>query len=136
MNDTQGKPTWKDRAKRLRQEVHAVYLAYKDPRVPWYAKVLVAAIVAYALSPIDLIPDFIPVVGYLDDLILVPAGIAWAIKMIPPQVMAECRQKAASAGRAPRNWVAAAVIVCLWCAAAYGTYLVLRPLIGRLFRAR
>jgi uncharacterized membrane protein YkvA (DUF1232 family) len=136
MSDAQDRPTWRDRARRLKQEVHAVYLAYGDPRVPWYAKVLVAAIVAYALSPIDLIPDFIPVLGYLDDLILLPAGIALAIKMIPPEVMAECRRKAASAGRAPRNWTAAVVIACLWGAAAYGAYRVLRSPIAHWCGAR
>jgi uncharacterized membrane protein YkvA (DUF1232 family) len=119
--------SWKDKARRLRTEVHAVYLASRHPAVPWYAKALVVLIVAYALSPIDLIPDFIPVLGYLDDLILVPAGIALAIRLIPPQVLEECRQKAAAAKPAPRNWIVAAVIVGLWIAAAYGLFRLVKP---------
>src|SRR5258708_30934394 len=78
----------------LRQEVHAIYLAARDPRVPWYAKALAMAVAAYALSPIDLIPDFIPVVGYLDDLVIVPLGIWLVVSLIPDKVMAECRAKA------------------------------------------
>lgn len=107
---------WKGRARKLKVEAHALYLAYRDPRVPWYAKILVACLVAYIFSPIDLIPDFIPVLGYLDDLILVPLGIALVMKMVPQGVMEECREKArATMGRdRPRNWVAAAVIVSLW----------------------
>ncbi len=85
----------KSRVRQLRREVHALVLAARDPRTPWYAKWLVAGVVAYALSPIDLIPDFIPVLGYLDDLILVPLGIVIAIKLIPPQVLAECRARVA-----------------------------------------
>ncbi len=121
MRETQA-ASWKDKARWLRTEVHAVYLASRHPAVPWYAKALIALVVAYALSPIDLIPDFIPVLGYLDDLILVPAGIALAIKMIPPPVMEECRRKAAAAGQAPRNWIVAVLIVGLWIAAAYGLF--------------
>ena len=81
-------------ARRLKVEVYALYLAYRDPRVPWYARVFAAVVVGYAFSPIDLIPDPVPVLGYLDDLILVPLGVALAIKMIPPPVLAECRKKA------------------------------------------
>ncbi len=84
----------KQQARVLKNELRALYLAYQDPRVPWYAKLAVACIVAYALSPIDLIPDPIPVLGYLDDLILVPLGIQLALRMIPPEVMAECRMQA------------------------------------------
>jgi uncharacterized membrane protein YkvA (DUF1232 family) len=107
---------WQRQAKALKQQTYALYLAYRDPRVPWYAKILLAAIVAYAFSPIDLIPDFIPVLGYLDDLVLVPLGIALAVKLIPAQVMAESREQAQAALRQdrPTNWVAAAVIVALW----------------------
>ena len=86
--------TWSERARELRREVYALYFACRDPRTPWYAKWLVAGVVAYALSPIDLIPDFIPVLGQLDDLILVPLGIAIAIRLIPTEVLAECRAKA------------------------------------------
>jgi len=119
---------WKDKARRLRNEVYAVYLASKHPATPWYAKALVALVVAYALSPVDLIPDFIPVLGYLDDLVLVPAGIALAIRLIPPPVLEECRQKAAADGQAPRNWIAAGVVVALWCAALCGVFLLARGL--------
>ena len=81
-------------ARQLKREIEALMLAARDPRTPWYAKWLVAGVVAYALSPIDLIPDFIPVLGQLDDLILVPLGIAIAIRLIPTEVLAECRAKA------------------------------------------
>src|SRR5689334_18327386 len=107
---------WKQRAKQLKTEVYALYLAYKDPRVPWYARVFAACVVAYAFSPIDLIPDPIPILGYLDDLILVPLGIALAIKLIPPPVLAECRAnaQAALAQGKPTNWLAAGVIIAIW----------------------
>jgi uncharacterized membrane protein YkvA (DUF1232 family) len=107
---------WRKWVRQLKTETYAIYLAYKDPRVAWYAKVFAACVVAYAFSPIDLIPDFIPVLGYLDDLILVPLGIALAIKMIPPDVLAEYREKAQSemSQRKPTNWIAASVIVAIW----------------------
>ncbi len=82
------------RVKQLKQETYALYLAYRDPRVSWYARVWLAIVVGYAFSPIDLIPDFIPILGYLDDLILIPAGIWLALKLIPPQVLTECRARA------------------------------------------
>jgi uncharacterized membrane protein YkvA (DUF1232 family) len=107
---------WKQRARQLKMETYAVYLAYKDPRVPWYARLFAALVAGYAFSPIDLIPDPIPILGYLDDLILVPLGVVLALKMIPPDVMAECREKAqaiTSQGK-PTNWGAAAVIVAVW----------------------
>ena len=85
---------WKRRAGQLKVEVYALYLACKDPRVPWCAKALAAVVVGHTLSPIDLIPDFIPVLGYLDDLLLAPLGIALTLKMIPQAVMDECREKA------------------------------------------
>ena len=103
-------------ARRLKKETYAVYLASIDQRVPWYARILAAFTVAYAFSPIDLIPDFIPILGYLDDLIIVPVGIWLVLKMIPPQVLAECRQKAAAQiqrGK-PINRAAAAVIIAIW----------------------
>src|SRR5262245_34421483 len=84
-------------ARGIKRDVHALYLSARDPRVPWYAKAVALAVAAYALSPIDLIPDFIPVLGYLDDLILVPLGIIVAVKLVPPQVLAECRAKVAAA---------------------------------------
>ena len=108
--------TWKQRVRQLKKEIRALYLAYKDPRTPWHARVFVACVVAYAFSPIDLIPDPIPVLGYLDDLILIPLGIALALKMIPEPVLVECRAKAETAiGQdKPTNWVAAEVIVAVW----------------------
>jgi uncharacterized membrane protein YkvA (DUF1232 family) len=110
----------KRRTRLLKEETYGLYLAARDPRTPWYAKLLVAAIVAYALSPIDLIPDFIPVLGYLDDLVLIPLGILLALKLIPPQVMAECRTRAQNAMRdgKPISRAAAAVIIAIWLAAA------------------
>jgi uncharacterized membrane protein YkvA (DUF1232 family) len=107
---------WKLRAKQLRGETYALYLAFRDPRVPWYAKVFVGVVVAYAFSPIDLIPDFVPVVGYLDDLLLVPAGIALALKMVPNAVMDECRSNAQElmAQGKPASRFAAGAIVLIW----------------------
>jgi uncharacterized membrane protein YkvA (DUF1232 family) len=108
--------TWRRRARQLKQETYAMYLALRDPRVPWYARLVAACVVGYALSPIDLIPDFVPVLGYLDDLIIVPLGIALALKMIPADVMAECRarsQTAMAVGK-PVNWVAAGIIISIW----------------------
>lgn len=86
--------TWRQRAAQLKAETYALYLAYRDPRVPWYARALAAVIVGYAFSPIDLIPDFIPVLGYLDDLVLIPLGVALLLRLIPAEVMAECRARA------------------------------------------
>jgi uncharacterized membrane protein YkvA (DUF1232 family) len=108
--------SWKKRARELKLQTYAVYLAYKDPRVPWHARAFAACVVTYAFSPIDLIPDPIPVLGYLDDLVLIPLGVALALRMIPPEVMAECRQKAESAMREgkPTNWKAAAAIITVW----------------------
>jgi uncharacterized membrane protein YkvA (DUF1232 family) len=119
---------WKQRARELKTETYALYLAAKDPRVPWYAKFSALCVLAYALSPIDLIPDFIPVLGYLDDLILVPIGIALTIKMIPPEVLAECR--ATARAQIARNnllgWVGAALIIAIWLAIAIGLFLYFR----------
>lgn len=106
----------KKRARSLKTEVYALYLAYRDPRVPLFARIFAAGVVAYAFSPIDLIPDFIPVLGYLDDLILVPLGITLALKMIPSPVMNECRIRAREimAQGKPVNRAAAAVIIAIW----------------------
>lgn len=107
---------WKLRARDLKIEVYAVYLAYRDPRVPLYARIFAACVVAYAFSPIDLIPDPIPVLGYLDDLVIVPLGIALALKMIPAEVMAECRTKSRQVieqGK-PVSRAAAIFIVIVW----------------------
>ena len=78
---------WRQRARSLKADTYALYLACRDPRVPWYAKLLAATVVAYAFSPIDLIPDFVPVLGYLDDLVIVPLGIALAVKLIPAPIL-------------------------------------------------
>lgn len=107
---------WRGRARALKREVFALYLAVRDPRCPWYARLFAGLVVAYAFSPIDLIPDFIPILGYVDDVILVPLGIALALKLIPAAVMADSR---AAAGRVlaagkPVNRAAAAVIVAIW----------------------
>jgi uncharacterized membrane protein YkvA (DUF1232 family) len=103
------------RAAALKREVLTLYFATRDPRTPWYAKVFVICVVAYALSPIDLIPDPIPVVGYLDDLLLLPFGIYIALKLIPQEVATDCREKAAACSeKLRRNWWAAAAIVVVW----------------------
>ena len=101
-------------ARNLKRDSHAIYLASRDPRVPWYAKALAIAVAAYALSPIDLIPDFIPVVGYLDDLVIVPLGIWLVVSLIPPEVMAECRAKADAAGQRPVSRAGMIAIIVVW----------------------
>ena len=106
----------KDWARVIKRDVHALYLASRDPRVPWYAKVMAVIVAGYALSPIDLIPDFIPVLGYLDDVILLPLGILLVIRMIPPEIMAEHRDLAAAAEDRPVSRTAAGVIACIWVA--------------------
>ncbi len=107
---------WKLKARQLKVEIFALYLAYRDPRVPWVARLFAGCVVGYALSPIDLIPDFIPVIGYLDDLVLVPLGIKVALSMIPRNVMAESREKAQEiiSQGLPVNKSAAAVIILIW----------------------
>ncbi|ESZ20598.1 membrane protein [Mesorhizobium sp. L2C084A000] len=103
-------------ARTIKRDVHALYLAARDPRTPWYAKALAVCVASYALSPIDLIPDFIPVIGYLDDVILVPLGVLAVVRMIPPEVMAEHREAAALAADRPVSRSAAVIIVCIWAA--------------------
>jgi len=105
-------------ARTIKQDVHAIYLASRDPRVPWQAKALAICVAAYALSPIDLIPDFIPVLGYLDDLIILPLGVLLVVRMIPPEIMAEHRGAALLAQQKPQSTAAAVVIVAIWIAAA------------------
>ncbi|HUV89741.1 MAG TPA: YkvA family protein [Anaerolineae bacterium] len=108
--------SWRLRARQLKTETYALYLAYRDPRTPWHARLFAALVVGYAFSPIDLIPDFVPVLGYLDDLLLVPLGVLLALKMIPPAVWAESREMArevVAAGK-PVSRTAAVVIVLLW----------------------
>jgi uncharacterized membrane protein YkvA (DUF1232 family) len=99
----------------VKRDVHALYLASRDPRVPWYAKALAVVVAGYALSPIDLIPDFIPGLGYLDDVILVPLGVLAVVKLIPPGVMAEHRARATAQHR-PVSRTAGIVIGCIWVA--------------------
>jgi uncharacterized membrane protein YkvA (DUF1232 family) len=106
----------KDWARLIRRNAHAIYLAARDPRTPWYAKALAVCVAGYALSPIDLIPDFIPVLGYLDDLVLVPLGIVLVMKLIPPDVMAESRAAAALVAEKPVSRTAALVIAVIWAA--------------------
>ncbi len=105
---------FKERARALKKETYALYLACRDVRTPWYAKILAACVVGYAFSPIDLIPDFIPVLGLLDDLILIPLGIALVIKMIPAEVMIDSRQKTQEMAEKPTNLYAAFVIILIW----------------------
>ncbi|MFZ4808300.1 MAG: YkvA family protein [Hyphomicrobiaceae bacterium] len=101
-------------ARSIKRDVVALYLAGRDPRTPWYAKAVAVAVAAYALSPIDLIPDFIPILGYLDDLIIVPLGILLAVRLIPANLMAEFRHAATERGRLPAHWSGAAVIIAIW----------------------
>src|SRR5438270_12720533 len=101
-------------ARRLNRDVHAIYLASRDPRVPWPAKVLAIAVTGYALSPIDLIPDFIPVLGYLDDLILLPLGIALAVRLIPPDLLEEHRKAASLMATRPTSRAGAIAIGVFW----------------------
>ena len=107
---------WKGQVKCVKVETYALYLAYKDPRVPWYAKVFTAIIVGYAFSPIDLIPDFLPIIGYLDDFIIIPLGVLLVLKMIPEPVMAEYRVKAVEkmSQEGYQTWVAGVVIIIVW----------------------
>ena len=103
--------TW---ARRLKRDAHAIYLASRDPRVPWYAKALAIAVAAYALSPIDLIPDFIPVIGYLDELLILPLGIWFVVRLIPDEVMVEYRARATEAGQRPTSRAGMAAILLVW----------------------
>lgn len=107
---------WRAWASGLKHQAYAIYLALKDPRVPWYAKAFGALVIAYAFSPIDLIPDFIPVLGYLDDLILLPIGIVATIKMIPKEIMRECLEKASSdlSKKKHKNWIAGTIVILIW----------------------
>jgi uncharacterized membrane protein YkvA (DUF1232 family) len=106
----------KDWARRIKRDAVAVYFAARDPRTPWMARVLAVAVAAYALSPIDLVPDFIPVLGYLDDVLIVPLGLWLVIRFIPPEVLIASREKATSLLARPRSYSAAAWIVGIWVA--------------------
>lgn len=106
----------KERAKQLKTDIPAVYLAFKHKRTPWYAKFIALLTIGYALSPIDLIPDFIPVIGYLDDIILLPAMVALVIRMIPKEVMEECRKNAVDMWKdgKPKKWYYGIPIILIW----------------------
>ncbi|RMF50647.1 MAG: DUF1232 domain-containing protein [Anaerolineae bacterium] len=106
---------WKQRARTLQREIHAIALACRDPRTPWYARLLALCVLGYALSPLDLIPDVIPILGALDDLVLLPAGIALVLRLIPPQVMRESRQQASqlsAAGTLASRVVTTVILLC------------------------
>ena len=111
----------------IKRDVVALWLAARDPRVPWYAKVAAGAVAAYALSPIDLIPDFVPVLGYLDDLIIVPLGILIAVKLIPVPLMREFREQAESRADRPKSYSGFAAIAALWLLAVAGLIWLFRP---------
>ncbi len=106
----------KEQARRLEEQTYALYLVARDPRTPWFAKFLAAAVVAYALSPVDLIPDFIPVLGYLDDLLLLPLGIWLAVRLVPEEVLDDARERAASVveRELPTSRGVMVVIVVIW----------------------
>jgi uncharacterized membrane protein YkvA (DUF1232 family) len=106
--------SWRDTAARLKREVYALYLAVRDPRVPWYAKALAGALVAYVFSPIDPIPDFIPVLGYVDELVVIPVGVLLIRRLIPPHVLADCRIRAEAMSAKPPSAIGAAIVVTLW----------------------
>jgi uncharacterized membrane protein YkvA (DUF1232 family) len=117
----------KARARQVKIDLIALSLAARDPRTPWYAKLIVAGCVAYALSPVDVIPDFIPVIGLVDDLIFIPIALALAVRFIPAEVLADCRVRAGEIAARKTSRVAGMVIVALWIAlAALGIWLVLR----------
>ena len=108
----------RDWARRIKRDVHAIYLAARDPRVPWYAKALALCVAGYALSPIDLIPDFVPVLGYVDDVVIVPLGVLAVVKLIPAPIMAEHRAAAAASVGRPVSRAAAVAIALIWAASA------------------
>lgn len=120
---------WAERLKgwgrRLKQDVVAVWLAARDPRTPWPARITAAAVAAYALSPIDLIPDFIPVLGYLDELVILPLGVALVVRLIPPELMRAFRDAAAALGQRPSSRYAAVLIVAVWTVALTASVLLL-----------
>jgi uncharacterized membrane protein YkvA (DUF1232 family) len=109
--------TWRERVRNLKRDVVAIALAVRDPRVPWYAKAVGACVVAYALSPIDLIPDFVPVLGYLDDLVLVPLGLLLVLRLIPADVLAEHRVAASVIAERPVSRAGAVAVIVVWVAA-------------------
>jgi uncharacterized membrane protein YkvA (DUF1232 family) len=123
--------TWRRRARQLSAQTYALYLAYRHPKTSWYAKVFAALVVGHVFSPIDLIPDFIPGVGLLDEMVVVPVGVLIAARMIPPDVFEECREKArrVAEGEKPVSWVAAVAVVAVWLlCVALAIFLALRVL--------
>lgn len=125
---TAGRITWSERVRRLKAELRALYLAARDARTPWYAKAVALVVVGYAFSPIDLIPDVIPIIGYLDDAILVPLGIMLTIRLVPDAVMDDCRRRVAEAPPSPRSRWAGVVVVAVWLALAALSFVALRRL--------
>lgn len=119
-----------ERIQQLKIETYALYLAYRDPRTPWYARAWAAVVIAYAFSPIDLIPDFIPVVGYLDDLILVPLGIWLAIRLIPAEVMTDARSQAITDHDQPRSRAGVVIVVIIWLLLAAGGIALVRQVVA------
>lgn len=118
----------RERARQLKRDILALYLASRDPRTPWYAKAFAGVIVAYAVSPLDLIPDFVPVLGYLDDLVIIPAGLMLSLKLIPPPVLTECREEPQLMAERPTSRVGIVVVVSVWLSAVVPTALLLaRP---------
>jgi len=118
-------------ARALKRDLQALFIASRDPRVPLLAKLVIGVTVAYALSPIDLIPDFIPVLGYLDDLLLLPLGIWLAVRLVPPEVWAECRAQALAAPMAlPTNRLAAGAVIAAWVLATVGLSALLWRIVG------
>ena len=109
--------TWQERVRDLKRDVVAIGLAVRDPRVPWYAKAVGACVVAYALSPIDLIPDFVPVLGYLDDLVLMPLGLLLVLRLIPVDILAEHRVAASAIAERPVSRAGAFAVIGVWMAA-------------------
>jgi uncharacterized membrane protein YkvA (DUF1232 family) len=124
--------SWRSLARKLKTETFALYLAYRDPRTPWYAKAFAALVVAYAFSPLDLIPDPIPVLGYLDDLLLIPLGVFLALKMIPLEVMGEARARADEvvAQGKPVSRLGMAIVGGLWLLIAFGVIIVIIRMLG------
>lgn len=116
-----GMNNWKQRLKTAANEVYVISLAARDSRVPWYAKVLALCVAGYAFSPIDLIPDFIPIVGYLDDLLIVPLGVLLVVRIIPKPVLDEYRREVSNrqSEEMPQSWVAAVLIIIVWLLIAF-----------------
>jgi uncharacterized membrane protein YkvA (DUF1232 family) len=124
---------WKSWAKQLKRQIFVLYLAYKDDRSPWFAKLFAVCVVAYAFSPIDLVPDFIPILGYLDDVIIVPLGIMVALRMMPQTVIVDCKIKAEELLKKskPKNWFVGGLILFLWIVVVVWISTVVYPLYTR-----